>query len=145
MVRGNTVLKLRRGTSLSVSLNDYFQLCEDKDYFQSMQEEYSMPLTGDIVDSNQKPDSSERIMKTFDSLANLLVYKNNLYGDSGLVPINVFSKTNAETGLLQRLDDKIARVKNSPELRKNDAADIIGYLVLICVNRGWTNFDEFKD
>ena len=130
---------------MSVSLNDYFQLCEDKDYFQSMQEEYGMPLTGDIVDSNQKPDSSERIMKTFDSLANLLVYKNNLYGDSGLVPINVFSKTNAETGLLQRLDDKIARVKNSPELRKNDVADIIGYLVLICVNRGWTNFDEFKD
>lgn len=23
--------------------------------------------------------------------------------------------------------------------------DLVGYLVLICVSKGWTNFDEFKD
>jgi hypothetical protein len=61
------------------------------------------------------------------------------------VPINVFSKSDALTGLLGRLDDKIARIKNSPELRKNDVADCIGYLTLLCVSKGWTNFDEFKD
>lgn len=110
---------------------------KDKDYFQSTQEEYGS--------GGETFTKRVQIIETFNSLCNLLQYKNHLYGDSGLTPINVFSKVNAETGLLQRLDDKIARVKNSPELRKNDVADIIGYLVLICVNKGWTNFDEFKD
>jgi hypothetical protein len=112
-------------------------ILNDRDYFQTVQEEYGK--------SEDKFDGTVKIMETFSNLSNLLVYKNTLYGNSGLQPINVFSKANAETGLLQRLDDKIARVQNSPELRKNDVADIIGYLVLICVSKGWTNFDEFKD
>lgn len=87
----------------------------------------------------------ETIETTCDSLKSLLLYKNQKYGNSGLQPINVFSKVSADTGLLQRLDDKIARIKNSPDLRKNDLADVIGYIVLICVSKGWDNFDEFKD
>lgn len=82
---------------------------------------------------------------TCDSLKSLLLYKNSKYGNSGLEPINIFNKQSAETGLLLRLDDKIARIKNSPELRKNDVADLFGYLALVCVSRGWLNFDEFKD
>lgn len=85
------------------------------------------------------------ISQTCDSLKVLLLYKNEKYGNSGLEPINVFSKQSAETGLLQRLDDKIARIKNSTELRKNDVADLFGYLALLCVSKGWDNFDEFKD
>ncbi len=86
-----------------------------------------------------------KLMDTCDSLASLFLYKNQKYGNSGLEPINVFSKDNATTGLLHRLDDKIARIKNSPELRKNDIVDAIGYMVLLCVSKGWTNFEEFKD
>jgi hypothetical protein len=74
-----------------------------------------------------------------------LLYKNDKYGNAGLEPINVFSKDGATTGLLHRLDDKLSRIKNSPELRKNDVSDVIGYCVLLCVSNGWTNFDEFKD
>ena len=85
------------------------------------------------------------IQETCDSLKNLLLYKNEKYGNSGLQPINVFSKQSAETGLLQRLDDKISRIKNSEELRKNDIADLFGYLALLCVSKGWNNFNEFKD
>ncbi len=88
---------------------------------------------------------NEKIEQVFVGLHDLLQYKNSKYGNSGIEPINVFSKVSAETGLLQRLDDKIARIKNSPELRKNDVADVVGYLVLLCVTKGWTNFDEFKD
>lgn len=87
----------------------------------------------------------EIIETTCDSLKSLLLYKNQKYGNSGLQPINVFSKVSADTGLLQRLDDKIARIKNSPDLRKNDLADVVGYIILICVSKGWDNFDEFKD
>jgi hypothetical protein len=91
------------------------------------------------------PDENPSIRKTFISLHDLLQFKNKRYGNSSLEPINVLSKADSTTGLLQRADDKIARIKNSPELRKNDVADLIGYLVLICVSKGWDNFDEFKD
>jgi hypothetical protein len=91
------------------------------------------------------PDENTSIRRTFLSLHDLLQFKNKRYGNSSLEPIKVLSKADNTTGLLQRADDKIARIKNSPELRKNDVADLIGYLVLICVSKGWDNFDEFKD
>ncbi len=98
-----------------------------------------------IPDLKESLDHNDKISEVFAGLHDLLQYKNSKYGNSGIEPINVFSKVPAETGLLQRLDDKIARIKNSPELRKNDAADVIGYIVLLCVTKGWTHFDEFKD
>lgn len=85
------------------------------------------------------------IEETCNALKSLLLYKNDKYGNSALEPINVFSKETADTGLLQRLDDKISRIKNHHELRKNDISDVVGYLILLCVSRGWNNFDEFKD
>lgn len=88
---------------------------------------------------------NESITKVTTALHDLLQYKNSKYGNSSLEPINVFSKVDSETGLLLRLDDKIARIMNSPELRKNDVADVFGYLTLLCVKKGWDNFDEFKD
>ena len=85
------------------------------------------------------------IVKTHDRLCDLQIYKNQKYGDSALNPICAFSKLDAIDGLKVRLDDKLSRVVNSDELRKNDIADIIGYLVLICINQGWDDFEEFKD
>lgn len=76
------------------------------------------------------------------SLASLLEYKNEKYGNAVLSSLDVFTgKCKAGT----RIDDKLSRVKNGTELRKNDIADLIGYLVLTCKENGWDNFDEFKD
>jgi hypothetical protein len=86
-----------------------------------------------------------QIHKTSNSLRDLLVYKNKKYGDSALHPIKVFSKIDAGNSLCQRADDKISRIQNSEELRKNDVADLIGYMLLICVEKGWDNFDDQKD
>lgn len=77
-----------------------------------------------------------------DSISDLLDYKNKKYGNSALEPLNIFTNK-CKVG--QRLDDKLARVKNSSELKKNDVADLIGYLILTCKENNWTNFDEFKD
>ena len=44
-----------------------------------------------------------------------------------------------------RLDDKVKRVKNSKELRKNDIIDLTGYLVLLCIEKDWLNFDDLID
>ena len=78
----------------------------------------------------------------FKSLNNLMDYKNEKYGNAALEPLNIFQ---GKTSLGQRLDDKVARVKNSDTLRKNDVGDLIGYLVLVCKEKGWENFDEFQD
>jgi hypothetical protein len=101
--------------------------------------------TVDYSDIYEGPSANPKILETTRSLHDLLQYKNKRYGNSSLEPINVFSKTDSATGLLQRIDDKIARIQNSPELRKNDVSDLVGYLILLCVSKGWNNFDEFKD
>jgi hypothetical protein len=76
------------------------------------------------------------------SLNSLLEYKNKKYGNVALEPLNIFAKYG---GIGQRLDDKLSRIKNAEELRKNDIADMLGYLVLLCKEHGFENFDEFKD
>lgn len=83
-----------------------------------------------------------KFKKIGDSIVDLLDYKNQKYGESALQPLNIFS---GKSLVGQRLDDKISRVKNNPKLQKNDIADIIGYLILVCKENGWEDFSEFKD
>ena len=79
------------------------------------------------------------------ALGKILKYKNGKYGNSALHPIGVFSKAEADKGLYLRADDKVSRIKNSPTLQKNDVADLMGYLTLICIDKGWLDFSEFED
>ena len=88
---------------------------------------------------------SHPIELTCRSLEAFLMEKNKRYGNSALEPIQTFSKLSSVEGILQRIDDKISRIKNSKELRKNDVVDLVGYLVLLCVNKGWTNFNDQID
>ncbi|MCL2749266.1 MAG: hypothetical protein FWE50_04310 [Alphaproteobacteria bacterium] len=87
----------------------------------------------------------DKIAKVCDAMKELLVYKNEQYGNSALQPVNTFSKQNPESSIAIRLDDKLSRIKNSADLRKNDVSDMIGYLVLLCISKGWDDFSEFKD
>ena len=76
----------------------------------------------------------------------LLQEKNKRYGNSALNPLGIFNKNDATSGIQIRLDDKLMRIKNnSGDLRKNDIADIMGYLVLLCVSKGWLDFTELID
>ena len=92
----------------------------------------------DEYELSSKPD----FKKITDSIADLLLYKNIKYGNAALEPMDIFQ---GKCKVGQRLDDKIARVKNNAELQKNDIADLIGYLALVCVEKEWDNFDEFMD
>lgn len=87
----------------------------------------------------------DKIKQTCDSLNRLLQEKNKRYGNSALEPLGIFNKESASDGIMVRLDDKLMRVKNSSELRKNDVSDIMGYLVLLCIDKGWDNFDDLID
>ena len=92
----------------------------------------------------------EEIRTTLDSMKKFLLEKNERYGNSALYPISVFTsfiKTDNQAlhNMLVRLDDKLKRIENADELRKNDVADIIGYLILLCINQGWNDFSDLID
>lgn len=94
----------------------------------------------------QAPETRTLIEQTMRSLTDLLLEKNRRYGNSALSPPRVFAK-NAEPGanICARLDDKLGRIANSQELRRNDVADLMGYLGLLCVARGWVDFADLID
>ena len=85
-----------------------------------------------------------KIQKTLESLNTLLQEKNKRYGNSALEPLEGIKYT-PEDGIKIRLADKVKRVINSDDLRKNDVADILGYLVLLCVNKDWISFKDLID
>ncbi|GAB6276220.1 MAG: hypothetical protein SAMD01599839_07600 [Rectinema sp.] len=89
--------------------------------------------------------SQEEIAAVFDGMKALVLEKNKRYGNSALAPVRVFSKLDPGEGICVRLDDKLSRINNSKELRKNDVADLMGYLTLLCIAKGWRNFSDLVD
>ena len=103
-----------------------------------------------MTDCTTRPETMQNnITKTCEGLARLLVAKNKRYGNSALEPMRVFSRADPAEGILVRLDDKLSRIKYASNegnlLRKNDIADMMGYLVLYCVKQGWMDFDDLID
>lgn len=98
-----------------------------------------------------EPQTADKVRNVFSSMSDLIDEKNKRYGDSVMTPLGVFSShvfhdnTESLNGVLIRLDDKLKRIKNSDELRKNDVSDLIGYLGFLCVEKGWENFDDLID
>lgn len=80
-----------------------------------------------------------------DGLKEFLLAKNKNYGNSASEPVRVFSKSNANEGILVRMDDKLSRIKNSDSLKKNDITDLAGYLILLMKNNGWDNLQDMID
>jgi hypothetical protein len=95
----------------------------------------------------QAPETRDAIARVCDNLRDLLLEKNRRYGDSALKPVGIFTAHNesALAGLYARLDDKLARIAHAEEVRKNDVADAMGCMVLVCVAQGWITFDELID
>ena len=98
------------------------------------------------------PDTQNKIVEITDAMKDLLLYKNEKYGDSAINPIGVFTKhlkhvPENTASILVRLDDKLPRVRNSDLLRTNDISDIIGYCTLLLISLGTTKEDieKFKD
>jgi len=94
---------------------------------------------------------TEGIANVYTSMFKLVNEKNRRYGNSVMEPLGIFnsfvSEKNNESlnGILIRLDDKLKRIKNSKELRKNDVSDLLGYLAFLCVDQGWEDFTDLLD
>lgn len=78
-------------------------------------------------------DTSKQIEEKCDAIKELLIGKNEAYGDSALNPANIFGRGNAIDNLCCRIDDKVMRIKNSGinDLTEDTISDIIGYLILL--------------
>jgi len=89
--------------------------------------------------------TADEIDQLFTNFSKFLQEKNKRYGDSALTPEHIFCKESESTQITSRLDDKLSRIKNSDTLRKNDVADVMGYVALLLIQNGWLTFDELLD
>tara|TARA_R110000765_G_scaffold55471_1_gene109947 strand:- start:693 stop:1142 length:450 start_codon:yes stop_codon:yes gene_type:complete len=74
---------------------------------------------------------------TCNEIRDLLVRKNQAYGDSAIEPDNIFSKLDSTQGICARIDDKLSRIKNTglDDATEDTLDDLIGYLVLLKIAR----------
>lgn len=103
--------------------------------------------TSSDVDVNipYQPTTQDKIDMLFENFRDFLKEKNRRYGDSVLKPINIFSKSDTQSQIENRLDDKLARIQHEDELKKNDIADVFGYLALLMIRKGYMTFDDLLD
>lgn len=74
----------------------------------------------------------EKVQQVLYPLEDLLVEKNESYGNSALEPINVFSKASAVDQIKVRIDDKLNRLYHGKEYGDEDTVtDLLGYLVIL--------------
>lgn len=65
-------------------------------------------------------------------IGDMLIQKNEAYGNSALDPVRVFSKMDTKEQLLVRIDDKLSRIARGSTFPGEDTIDdLIGYLVLL--------------
>lgn len=61
----------------------------------------------------------------------MLLQKNQAYGNAALDPVRVFSKAAPSAGLMIRIDDKLSRLARGEEAGEDTIKDLIGYLILL--------------
>jgi len=79
----------------------------------------------------------DKIISKCSEVRELLLSKNESYGDAALQPLNIFSSANAEYGLRQRIDDKLKRIQNVGlnDSTEDTLIDLAGYLILLMISR----------
>lgn len=98
-----------------------------------------------VCDEVESGNTQQKIDRLFFNFSEFLKEKNRRYGDSAISPLQIFSKVDASNQICNRLDDKLNRIKNSSELKKNDIADLFGYTALLMIQNNWLTFKEMLD
>ena len=120
---------------------------ENTSVYKAQDEEGKKWESANGIDWTEKmSDTQMKLVDVLDGMKNLLLYKNQKYGDSAINPKKIFYKGDSTNSILIRLDDKIGRVMSNPDdkPRVNDVADIIGYCTLLLISMGVTSEDLKK-
>ncbi len=77
--------------------------------------------------------TQEKIKEVGQEVIDLLIEKNESYGDSALKPAGIFASGNAVDNLSSRIDDKLMRIKSQGfrGYGEDNVKDLIGYLILL--------------
>jgi len=81
-------------------------------------------------------DSVDRELAT---VREVLISKNEAYGNSALEPLRVFSSASASDGLRVRIDDKLSRLARGSDAGEDTVLDLIGYLILLRIGESGGN------
>ena len=75
------------------------------------------------------------IVEKCKALEELLLKKNDAYGDAALQPLGVFSTLKASDGIKVRLDDKLKRIANVGinDKTEDTLMDCVGYMILLMI------------
>jgi len=93
-------------------------------------------------------DTQIEISKVCDRVKDLLLQKNEKYGDSALNPVRVMSQSHTTEQICVRIDDKLSRIKSGAGLLATDedvVLDLIGYFILLKVALDRDSKDCYTD
>ena len=81
-----------------------------------------------------------KIKAKCEEIADLLIRKNQDYGNSAFNPVKIFSKAPPIEALKVRIDDKLSRIASRGEknFKEDTLLDLIGYLILLAISEGET-------
>ena len=93
--------------------------------------------------------TQEKIKEVGQEVIDLLIEKNESYGDSPLKPAGIFATGNAVDNLSSRIDDKLMRIKSQGfrGYGEDNVKDLIGYLILlkIALDNESTTLESWQD
>lgn len=76
-------------------------------------------------------ENQQSIIAVCNEVKELLLRKNEAYGDSALDPVRIFSKADPAEQLKIRIDDKLSRLARGNDAGEDVVLDLLGYLVLL--------------
>jgi hypothetical protein len=87
--------------------------------------------------------TQKHIREVCEDMADLLIQKNNSYGNSALDPQRIFARASTKEQLYVRIDDKLNRIMRGHSYPgDNDIDDLLGYLILVKVYERLNNGNE---
>lgn len=73
----------------------------------------------------------DAIISVCQEIQDMLISKNEAYGNSAFEPVQIFSKLSAAEQINVRIDDKLSRILKGKSYGMEDTElDLIGYLIL---------------
>lgn len=83
-----------------------------------------------------KEEFKSEVTRIANHIRDMLITKNESYGDSALNPLRVFSKLDSTEQIKIRIDDKLSRISRGFDVENEDTIDdLIGYLILLKISR----------